>query len=466
MSHPRSITDGPSTPHTINTPMIFKIGTTAQNISFVPSPGQPIWNIERNKLTVGDGITPGGRQIAGGRSLYTGSTPMTYLGAVNSELAMLSLVSVVADSWVIRSDTKQAWVYIGGDPHHISSWAVMSYTTTDPLAFMISEEQTARGGVDIILNSKIDSVSAEAVQLFTGANSVKVGLTNNIDILASNLSETSTALNDIDYAISVANSNISAVSAMLVSASVPTANQTTPGVTSLATTQECMPGLDNSKIVTPEGARTKIDSVAYDDTVAYVRFAVGGSVIAESITGYFRVAGPSGVYSDPIENGYSFTATETGIHFIFSCDVFGLLGSGISHITHLQAQQIIHLPSSLLWLHCASSSLTSLAPLPASLQVLRCHDNQLTKLPALPVTLQVLSCHSNQLTKLPALPPPLVELMVNNNQLSVQELNDSMVDIGLATSTSGTADISYNPGTSSCNVAPAVNHGWTVYASY
>lgn len=619
----------------------FKRGTASQISKYVGLVGQPLWNTDTNRLTVGDGKTPGGVPIDGSSAFYIATHPMVYLGTVTDEAAMLALAGVQVDNWVIRADTRQAWVYKGGDTTALTSWALLPNYTANSLAELLSAEKTERIGSDFDIESKIDSLSATVVftlgDLDTFIDSISAQVQAyipQVDALDTNLDGTSASLLQVQ-------SNIIALSAMLVNVTPPQATTTTAGVVELATDIECVAGIDDQKAVTPSSLHHALESLAISlppppppPITTTVIMADTGSIYAYNTTGYYKVLNVTTDEYTVKPSGTYFDIPNTGSYKIYNCDSSGMLQIGeisnlvltkCSHVDYMSSnikfvyfgtcpdlispptlspsvtgvaftqcnnlrdlsdisENVLYvsasfcsslsgipalppnikeltlsttpeikalpslpnsmvklyllvtgvqtmptlpsaldyltvssspvsalptLPSTLTYLSCGGTHITTIPNLPAnlktfycgannlltnlptlshtSLSAFRCYDNNaINQIPALPPTLKNFYCNDTFLTQLPSLPvgllqleckwtgltalPPLPQsinfLDCSGNNLPVSELDGAIADLAVTTYPSGSANISYNPGTAACNVTPAVNHGWTVYAAY
>lgn len=142
------------------------------------------------------------------------------------------------------------------------------------------------------------------------------------------------------------------------------------------------------------------------------------------------------------------------------------------------------LPSTLIILQFTSVGLVSLPALPEGMTTLIAYGcPNLVNPPALPSTLLNLTWSGSptiteipalpegltdanfggaeNLSSLPALPTSLFSLYIAGCNFSTATLDSIMVELG-SCAPNGTADISGNPGSATCDTSPATANGWTV----
>lgn len=139
---------------------------------------------------------------------------------------------------------------------------------------------------------------------------------------------------------------------------------------------------------------------------------------------YLQGLVPSAMNGDSLDTSNSLVTTSTHTINVKGLGVNDLTGvQYFTSLTYLKCSQssltsLPPLPSTLQYLYCGNSALTSLPTLPASLTRLYCDTNQLSNLPALPSSLKYLSCGFNQLTSIPTLPNGFLSLYCCANNIT------------------------------------------------
>ena len=191
-----------------------------------------------------------------------------------------------------------------------------------------------------------------------------------------------------------------------------------------ATADEIIAGTRDDVFVTPKALfDAGIVSPDYVPPNAAVFEAVSFAGYFTSDTGYYSLNGGPAITSG------STSPYTTGTVIVAPCDASGA-----------------HVPSGVLtWIDVGTywfGAITGVTHLPPGVQTFMCGGQP-------------------GIATLPALPVSLITLFCPNCNLSEAELNEAMIDLG-ATSIGGTADVSSNPGSATCNTSPATANGWTV----
>lgn len=233
-----------------------------------------------------------------------------------------------------------------------------------------------------------------------------------------------------------------------------------------ATVDEIVAGTSNEVFTTPEGLKgAGIHPERPPENAIIIE--VGGTFdfdfpSVNSSTGHYLVNGSMDTF-----------AFREGQNWIAPCDNLGSLSpSGVITAfmianTSGQVETAVdfkRLPEGLTTLNISDTDglIQFFVPLPSTITSFVVYAApEFYSLPELPNGLLTLSVSSVGLSSAPTIPPTVTSVYLPSCSFSTAALDSVLVDLGAATP-GGTADLSGNPGSATCDPTPATANGWTV----